>query len=60
MELVVLVYAALAYWAMGETIYRNKVRIGTVSALFLQRLILGALFGFVLIPVAIIGKVFQK
>lgn len=51
-----IVYFVLAYWAVGETVYKNKIRIGRPFDLFLQRLVLGTVFGVVLIPVAIIKK----
>ena len=50
----VIIYMAAGYWAMGKTIYANKIRIGTLGNLFVQRLIWGKLLGFILIPVAII------
>ena len=52
-----LLYVVAGYWAVGKTIYANKVRIGTWTSLFLERLILGIFLGIVLIPIAII-KVF--
>ena len=52
-----IIYAALGYWACGKTIYANRIRIGTASNLFLTRLILGCLLGFILIPIAIIKSI---
>jgi hypothetical protein len=61
MEYVILgVYVVLGYWACGKTIYANKIRIGTANNLFLTRLILGILLGFILIPVAIIKTIFFR
>lgn len=60
MDAVLLIaYVALGYWAMGKTVYANKIRIGTSSNLFLSRLIWGILFGFILIPIAIIRAIFH-
>lgn len=60
MEIVlVIAYAVLSYWAAGQTIYANKIRIGTFNNLFLSRLIVGCLLGIVLIPIAIIRKIFN-
>lgn len=53
-----LVYMILGYWATGKTIYANKILIGTGGAIFLQRLIMGFLFGFILIPIAVIKLIF--
>lgn len=52
--ILVVVYMAAGYWAVGKTIYANKIRIGTLGNLFVQRVIWGTLLGFILIPVAII------
>lgn len=52
-------YVVLSYWAAGQTIYANKIRIGSISDLFLNRLILGLLLGIVLIPVAVIKKMIR-
>lgn len=52
--IIFIVYLALGYWAAGQTVYANKIRIGTWSNLFLTRFIVGALLGWVLIPVALI------
>ena len=49
-------YSVLSYWAAGQTIYANKIRIGHISDLFLNQLILGLLLGIVLIPIALIKK----
>ena len=58
--IIILVYAALGYWACGKTIFANKIRIGTASDLFLQRLILGVLLGWILIPIALLISIFSR
>ena len=50
----VLIYVILGYWATGHTIYKNSILIGTGQAIFMRRVIMGFLFGFILIPVAIL------
>ncbi len=55
----IIAYVVLSYWAAGQTIYANKIRIGTFNNLFLSRFIVGCLLGIVLIPVAIIRKIFN-
>ena len=57
--IIIIAYAVLGYWATGQTIYANKIRIGTANNLFIQRLIMGCLLGIVLIPIAIIRKIFH-
>ncbi len=55
-----MVYAALGYWAAGQTIYANKIRIGTWGDLFIYRLIVGMLLGWIIIPIALIKKIFFR
>lgn len=57
---VICVYVVLSYWAVGKTIYANKIRIGKISDLFLTRLIVGVVFGLVLIPVAVLKLIIGK
>lgn len=51
------IYMALGYWATGRTIYSNKILIGAGNTIFLQKVIMGTLFGWALIPVAIIKMI---
>lgn len=61
MEIVIIIaYAALGYWAAGQTVYANKIRIGTWSDLFFTRLVVGLFLGFILIPVAVIKRLILK
>lgn len=53
-----IVYSALGYWAVGQTIYANKIQVGTMKNIFLTRLVVGILLGLILIPVAILKKLF--
>ena len=57
---IIVIYAIAAYWAVGQTIYANKIRIGTYKDLFFTQLIIGIFLGFILIPVAIIKKFLFK
>lgn len=58
--MVEILYIIAGYWATGKTIYANKIIVHTFGALFLQRLILGVLLGWILIPIALIRTVFNK
>lgn len=52
----------IAHWltgAAGQTIYANKIQIGTMKNIFLNRLVVGILLGVILIPVAILKKLFS-
>ena len=54
MTIILLIYMALGYWATGVTIYANKVLIGSEIAIFGRRLCIGFIFGWILIPWALI------
>ena len=56
--LVFILYCVLSYWAVGQTIYANKIQIGSLKDIFLTRFVLGVLLGLILIPVAILKKLF--
>lgn len=55
-----ILYVILGYWAMGATVYANKIRIGTASDLFFSRLVWGIVFGWILIPIAILKVILFK
>ena len=38
-----IVYAVAGYWSAGIMIYANKIRIGSLDKLFMNRLIIGTL-----------------
>ena len=57
-EIFIIVYIIAGYWAAGETVYANKIRIGTAQNLFITRVCVGFGFGWALIPAAIIKKIF--
>lgn len=58
MSILFLLYIALGYWATGVTIYANKIVFHAFGQLFLQRVILGMLLGWILIPIALIKTIF--
>lgn len=55
--MIILIYMILGYWATGRTIYANKILLGTWNGIFLQRLIMGTLLGWILIPIAVIKMI---
>lgn len=57
-EIFFVVYMVLGYWAVGKTIYANKILIGTTSAIFTKKMCLGFVLGWILIPVAILKAIF--
>lgn len=60
MELLIIVYVILAYWAAGVVIYENKVVVHKFGMFFIQKLCVGLFLGIFLIPIAIIKKIFSK
>lgn len=54
--MLVIIYIIAGYWATNQTIYANKIRIGSNLYLFMSRLVWGAIFGWILIPWAIVKK----
>lgn len=56
LTIVFLVYVIAGYWAVGETIYANKIVFHKFGDLFLQKLIIGMLLGVFLIPAALIKR----
>ena len=55
--ILIVAYFVLGYWSVGQTVYANKIRIGTWGNLVLTQIIIGFLAGWILIPVAIIKKI---
>ena len=54
--ILIIAYVVLSYWAVGQTIYANKIRFGRLGDLMISQLILGCLLGYILIPIALIKK----
>ncbi len=52
-----ILYIALGYWAVGKTIWANKILLGTGQAFFLNRVFYAFFLGWILIPWALL-KVF--
>ena len=60
MGLLCIIYVIAAYWAAGQTIYANKIRVGTWMGLFCSRMAVGFCLGLVLIPIAIFKSLNYK
>lgn len=52
--MILVLYLILGYWATGKTIYANRILIGTWQGIFFQRIAVGFILGWILIPIAII------
>lgn len=60
MRIWMLLYLIAAYWAAGKTIFAGKVRVGSMSGLFIQQMTVGFLLGIILIPIAVVKVLIQK
>lgn len=59
--ILLIIYMIAGYWATGQTIYANKIVIEfEFGAFFVQRCIMGAILGWILIPVALIKRSLSK
>ena len=58
--ILLILYVVLGYWATGKTIFHNKIVIHEAGGLALQRLGWGVVLGWILIPVALLLKLFGK
>ena len=56
----VVIYMILGYWAVGKTIYRNKIVVTTYLNWVISKLTWGILFGFILIPWALITVFLER
>lgn len=56
-----IIYLALGYWAVGETIYKNKILFSTqTGGIFIEKLVSALMLGWICIPVAIIKLIFFR
>ncbi len=55
-----IVYLIAGYWAAGVVFFENKVVIHSFGQLFLKKVVLGALLGIFIIPIAIIKRLSNK
>ncbi|MCI8980744.1 MAG: hypothetical protein HFE52_08795 [Clostridia bacterium] len=58
--IILIIYMILGYWAVGRTIYANKVVIYTGTTFMAKKIGLGLFFGWILIPIAILKLFFGR
>ena len=58
--IICIIYWIAGYWAVGETIWANKIIYGDGGKIFCQRAAYGLFFGFILIPWAIIKRLLSR
>lgn len=53
--MLVILYLALGYWAVGKTVYQNQILVSNkIGGIFFQKLAMAFVLGWILIPIAII------
>ena len=55
-----IIYVIAGYWAVNQTVYANKVLIGTLTNIFFRKLTYAIFVGWILIPVAIFKSRISK
>jgi len=61
MELLFIIYVVAGYWAAGVVFFENKIVFQTkFGELFIKKLALGIFTGIIIIPIAILKKIFYK
>jgi hypothetical protein len=58
--MIAVIYLVLGYWAVGKTIYANKIVIGSMWIFFCRKLAYAMLFGWILIPIALLKLIFFR
>ena len=56
----IIIYAILGYWAAGYTVYSNYIMIGTMQSIMTKKLVVGFMFGWILIPVEVLKLLFFR
>ncbi len=59
MIILLILYFPLGFWAANKTIYANRIMIGDAGRIFMQKFITVTLFGWALIPLAILRSIFK-
>lgn len=58
--MLLILYWIVGYWAVGKTIYANKIIIGAWNEIIIQRIGLVLILGWILIPIALIKTLIGK
>lgn len=57
--MLLIIYAALSYWAVG-VVYENTVFISSkFGGVFMKKLCIGLILGFIFIPMAVFKRIFK-
>lgn len=58
--MVVILYWIIGYWAVGKTIYANRIILGSWNQIVIQRMVWALILGWLLIPIAILKVLIMK
>lgn len=53
-SILLIIYIAAGWWAANRTVYANRVVFGQYTTILMQKFMVALLFGWLLIPVALI------
>lgn len=48
-----IIYLIAGYWAVGQTLFANRIIIGTWSKIFMEKFMAAFFLGFILMPIAL-------
>lgn len=58
--MLIIIYGIVGYWAVGRTIYANRIVFGTWDKIIIEKIGLALILGWLLIPIAIIKALLGK
>ena len=58
--ILVVIYIAAGIWAANRTVYANKILFGSIMNIWLRKFMVALVFGWALIPVAVIKMILLK
>ncbi|MDR2024121.1 MULTISPECIES: hypothetical protein [Lacrimispora] len=58
--MLLIIYWIAGYWAVGRTVYANRIVFDTWGRIIIQKMTLALILGWLLIPIAIIKALLGK
>lgn len=60
MAIIFIIYWSIGYWAVGQTIYADRIVFGQWNEIIIQKMGLALLLGWLLIPLALIKSLLRR
>lgn len=60
MVILFIIYMVAGYWAVGKTIYANRIVFGTWEKVFIEKFGYALILGWLLIPIALIKSLIGR